>query len=205
MATVTIGGRTYEVEVRGETVVVDGHEYPVKVRDEGAYLTVHAGGIPYRVQLPPAGVLECHARPALPEPGPADAVADVRAERAEADVAAGAHASASAQGHLPDHRLWVCWPRRIVVAPSGAGPQDVVADLEPHVLLAPASRPEDVLGLLRVSRRRRPVAADVLRLGHPASAPLDVVIDGTTFAHATAGARGARLAALIVGTPKENA
>ena len=27
MATVTIGGRSYEVEVRGETVVVDGHEY----------------------------------------------------------------------------------------------------------------------------------------------------------------------------------
>lgn len=45
---------------------------------------------------------------------------------------------------------------------------------------------------------------DVLRLGHPASAPLDVVVDGTTFAHATAGARGPRLAALIVGTPKEN-
>ncbi|GAB2873518.1 flagellar motor switch protein FliM [Myroides odoratimimus subsp. xuanwuensis] len=44
---------------------------------------------------------------------------------------------------------------------------------------------------------------DVLRLGHPASAPLDVVVDGTTFAHATAGARGPRLAALIVGTPKE--
>lgn len=44
---------------------------------------------------------------------------------------------------------------------------------------------------------------DVLRLGHPAAAPLEVVVDGTTFAHATAGARGPRLAALIVGTPKE--
>jgi flagellar motor switch protein FliM len=56
--------------------------------------------------------------------------------------------------------------------------------------------PDDLVGL---------VPGDVLRLGHPASAPLDVVVDGTTFAHATAGARGARLAALIVGTPKENA
>ena len=45
---------------------------------------------------------------------------------------------------------------------------------------------------------------DVVRLAHPASAPLDVTVDGTTFAHATAGAHGRRLAALIVGTPKEN-
>jgi flagellar motor switch protein FliM len=45
---------------------------------------------------------------------------------------------------------------------------------------------------------------DVLRLAHPASAPLDVAVDDKTFAHATAGAQGPRLAALIVGTPKEN-
>ncbi len=45
---------------------------------------------------------------------------------------------------------------------------------------------------------------DVLRLSHPASAPLDVTVDGSTFAHATPGARGQRLAALIVDTPKEN-
>jgi flagellar motor switch protein FliM len=46
---------------------------------------------------------------------------------------------------------------------------------------------------------------DVIRLDHPAAAPLEVVVDGTTFAHATAGTRGPRLAALIVATPKENA
>jgi flagellar motor switch protein FliM len=45
---------------------------------------------------------------------------------------------------------------------------------------------------------------DVVRLTHPASAPLDVTVDDTTFAHATAGAQGQRLAALIVGTRKEN-
>lgn len=45
---------------------------------------------------------------------------------------------------------------------------------------------------------------EVLRLTHPASAPLDVTVDDTVFAHATAGARGQRLAALIVGTRKEN-
>lgn len=44
---------------------------------------------------------------------------------------------------------------------------------------------------------------DVLRLTHPASAPLDVTVDDTTFAHATAGAQGQRLAALIVAR-KEN-
>ena len=46
-------------------------------------------------------------------------------------------------------------------------------------------------------------AGDVLRLGHPASAPLDIAVEDTIFAHATAGTRGDRLAALIVATPKE--
>lgn len=45
----------------------------------------------------------------------------------------------------------------------------------------------------------------VIRLHHPASAPLDVAVDGNTFAHATPGTRGQRLAALIVTTPEENA
>lgn len=54
MAKVTIGGRSYEVEVRGDKVVVDGHEYAVTVREEAGHLLVNAGGVPYRVQLPPA-------------------------------------------------------------------------------------------------------------------------------------------------------
>ena len=53
MATVTIGGRSYEVEVRGETVVVDGHEFAVAVERGEAYDTVTAGGVGYRVALPP--------------------------------------------------------------------------------------------------------------------------------------------------------
>jgi len=53
MAEVTIGGRTYHVEIRGDVVAVDGHEYPVKIKDDGEHLTVTAGGVPYRVQLPP--------------------------------------------------------------------------------------------------------------------------------------------------------
>ncbi|MCZ4497966.1 MAG: flagellar motor switch protein FliM [Marmoricola sp.] len=48
------------------------------------------------------------------------------------------------------------------------------------------------------------VVGDVVRLAHPSSAPLDVTVDDTTFAHATAGAQGLRLAALIVGTRKES-
>lgn len=44
---------------------------------------------------------------------------------------------------------------------------------------------------------------DAIRLNHPSSAPLEVVVDGINFAHATAGTSGFRLAALIVDTPKE--
>ncbi len=54
MAQVTIGGRSYEVEVRGDAVIVDGHEFPVSVREEEGHTLVNAGGVPYRVQLPPA-------------------------------------------------------------------------------------------------------------------------------------------------------
>jgi biotin carboxyl carrier protein len=54
MAKVTLGGRTYDVDVRGDTVVVDGHDFPVKVREEAGHTTVTAGGVPYRVQLPAA-------------------------------------------------------------------------------------------------------------------------------------------------------
>ena len=45
---------------------------------------------------------------------------------------------------------------------------------------------------------------DVVRLDHPAGAPLEVCTDDTTFAHATPGAKGTSLAALIVGTPQED-
>ena len=42
---------------------------------------------------------------------------------------------------------------------------------------------------------------DVIRLSHPAAAPLDVTVDGVVFAHATPGVRGKRLAAQIVAVP----
>jgi biotin carboxyl carrier protein len=55
MASVTISGRTYDVEVRGDTVLVDGHEFPITVREESGYALVHSGGVAYRVQLPAPG------------------------------------------------------------------------------------------------------------------------------------------------------
>jgi flagellar motor switch protein FliM len=42
---------------------------------------------------------------------------------------------------------------------------------------------------------------DVVRLSHPAAAPLDVTVDDVVFAHATPGVRGKRLAAQIVAVP----
>jgi flagellar motor switch protein FliM len=65
------------------------------------------------------------------------------------------------------------------------------------VRFRPTLLPPDALSSLR--------PGDVLRLSHAASAPLDVTVAGNTFAQATAGARGQRLAALIVDTPKETA
>ena len=38
MAKVTIGGSSYEVEVKGESVVVDGNEFPIKMREEVGYV-----------------------------------------------------------------------------------------------------------------------------------------------------------------------
>ncbi len=58
MAKVTIGSRTYDVEVKGEKVVVDGLEFAITVKDDGAYRTVKAGDIQYRVALPAAGERE---------------------------------------------------------------------------------------------------------------------------------------------------
>lgn len=58
MARVSIGGRSYEVEVRGDTVIVDGHEFPVTVERGDAWDTVTAGGVAYRVALPPEGERE---------------------------------------------------------------------------------------------------------------------------------------------------
>jgi flagellar motor switch protein FliM len=46
---------------------------------------------------------------------------------------------------------------------------------------------------------------DVVRLDHPASAPMTVVVDDQHVAHATLGASGKRLAALVVDVPEPGA
>ena len=56
-------------------------------------------------------------------------------------------------------------------------------------------RPDQILAL---------VPGDVLRLPHPADAPLEVVSSDTVVASAVAGSRGSRLACLIVPTPEES-
>lgn len=72
---------------------------------------------------------------------------------------------------------------------------DVPVDV--MVRFRPTQVSPDELGGLKVG--------DVVRLAHPSAAPLDVVVSDVTFAHATPGAQGKRLAALVVAAPqKEN-
>ncbi len=65
--------------------------------------------------------------------------------------------------------------------------------LDVKVALRSTSLSPDHLGHLAVG--------DVIRLSHPAAAPLDVIVDDVIFAHATPGVRGKRLAAQIVAIP----
>jgi len=63
-------------------------------------------------------------------------------------------------------------------------PVDVALQFAPVVV-----HPRDVVGL---------TVGDVLPLEHPATRPLDVVVDGVVLAHAAAGSHGSRLACQIV-------
>jgi flagellar motor switch protein FliM len=65
--------------------------------------------------------------------------------------------------------------------------------LDVKVALRSTGLPPDHIGNLMVG--------DVIRLSHPAAAPLDVIVDDVLFAHATPGVRGKRLAAQIVAVP----
>lgn len=117
------------------------------------------------------------------------------------------------------HRLTVCLPfGGLLPYLTNAATPGAVSDREraqrahSAQLLAQQFNqvPLDVSVRLRPMRLDPTVIADltpgsVLRLNHPASAPLDVTVDDTTFAHATPGTRGQQLAALIVTTPEENA
>jgi len=115
------------------------------------------------------------------------------------------------------HRLTVCLPFAGLLPhlTSAAAPAPVSErerakrDRSAALLRAQFDKvPVDIQVGLRPTRVTPEVLAglapgDVLRLAHPSAAPLDVSVAGTVFAHATPGARGPRLAALIVATPQE--
>jgi len=75
--------------------------------------------------------------------------------------------------------------------------QEQFRDVPVEVRVALRSTP------LSPERIGRLAVGDVLRLSHPAAAPLDVLVDDEVFAHATPGAHGKRLAAQIVATPQK--
>ncbi|GAA3801610.1 flagellar motor switch protein FliM [Nocardioides panacisoli] len=115
------------------------------------------------------------------------------------------------------HRMTVCLPfSGLLPHLTNATSPGAVSDRERALRERSAQLLQDQFARVPVSVavRFRPIVLDpasltglsagsVLRLSHPASAPLDVTVAGNTFAHATPGTRGQRLAALIVDTPKE--
>jgi flagellar motor switch protein FliM len=79
---------------------------------------------------------------------------------------------------------------RNLAAGLSAAPIDVAVRFQPIRM-----RTDDIVDL-------RP--GDVVTLGHPTSMPLEVTVNETVFAHAVPGNQGARLACLVVPSPKES-
>lgn len=79
---------------------------------------------------------------------------------------------------------------RRLTAGLSAAPIDVAVRFQPIRM-----RTDDIVDL-------RP--GDVVPLGHPTSLPLEVTVNETVFAHAVPGNQGARLACLVVPSPKES-
>ena len=79
---------------------------------------------------------------------------------------------------------------RNITAGLSAAPLDVAVRFQPIRM-----RTDDIVDL-------RP--GDVVPLGHPTSRPLEVKVNETVFAHAVPGNQGARLACLVVPSPKES-
>jgi len=114
-----------------------------------------------------------------------------------------------------DHRMTLCLPFSGLLphlvkasAPTPVSDRERVQRAQAAALLHEQFHevPLDVRVTLR-STRLSPgdlghlAVGDVVRLSHPAAAPLDVTVDDVVFAHATPGVRGKRLAAQIVATP----
>jgi flagellar motor switch protein FliM len=115
------------------------------------------------------------------------------------------------------HRLSICLPFNALLPHLAAAARpDALSERE---------RTQRTAALQRLDQQIREVAIDVavqlrptrvaaqeldalapgsvLRLSHPASAPLDVTLDNKVFAHASPGTHRRRLAALIVATPQK--
>ena len=114
-----------------------------------------------------------------------------------------------------DHRMTLCLPFSGLLphlvtasAPTPVSDRERVQRAQAAALLHEQFHevPLDVRVTLR-STRLAPddlghlAVGDVVRLSHPAAAPLDVTVDDVVFAHATPGVRGKRLAAQIVAVP----
>lgn len=114
-----------------------------------------------------------------------------------------------------DHRMTLCLPFSGLLphlvkaaAPTPVSDRERMQRAEAAALLHQQFHevPLDVRVTLR-STRLAPddlgtlAVGDVVRLSHPAAAPLDVTVDDVVFAHATPGVRGKRLAAQIVAVP----
>jgi flagellar motor switch protein FliM len=78
---------------------------------------------------------------------------------------------------------------RNLTAGLSAAPIDVAVRFQPIRM-----RTDDIVDLQ---------PGDVVPLGHPTSVPLEVTVNETTFAYAVPGNQGARLACLVVPSPKE--
>ena len=114
-----------------------------------------------------------------------------------------------------DHRMTLCLPFSGMLphlvkasAPTPVSDRERVQRAQAAALLHEQFHevPLDVRVTLR-STRLGPdqlgtlAVGDVIRLAHPAAAPLDVTVDDVVFGHATPGVRGKRLAAQIVALP----
>jgi flagellar motor switch protein FliM len=89
----------------------------------------------------------------------------------------------------PAERMIRDHSHRSLSAGLSAAPIDVAVRFQPIRM-----RTDDIVDL-------RP--GDVVPLGHPISLPLEVTVNETVFAHAVPGNQGARLACLVVPSPKE--
>ena len=104
----------------------------------------------------------------------------------------------------------VAIPAEILLPALGAAnPVDTKADARELIRDQLAHVPVEV-SLQLASTRIRPSTilklsvGDVLPLPHPKHRPVDVAVDGQRLAHAALGAKGSRLAGVIVTTSREN-